>query len=387
MPGRYVGGLIRDIARITLGVLAGIEAIYLSDKVITHLLPTTLQNQAGFADLALLVLYATPEILFIGFPVALLIAVYLVLLRRREANEFVVFAGVGYGTGALLALVLVIGLAGQALSLAATGYIEPHALHLFGKTAFETRYKALREGRLAAGKFYVFDKYAVFAPYRRGNDVVDNLFIHARLDANRYRIMIADRATLFGSPEIRNLGLIFENASVHEFHENRTLDPGPAECQKCRNARPAAPFNVLRINHLYGELPAGDGQEFGPRGQRPAELTSLELLTGQDTGGGATREMSARAVRALTCLLAPLIALLAVALTSQATMFIALPAACALILGTGFFGGQAAGLLPPAGMAANLGAVLVLGLAAAAALIWAVLRVQNGCVRPHGVRL
>ena len=59
----------------------------------------------------------------------------------------------------------------------------------------------------------------------------------------------------------------------------------------------------------------------------------------------------------------------------------------ALILGTGFFGGQAAGLLPPAGMAANLGAVLVLGLAAAAALIWAVLRVQNGCVRPHGVRL
>ena len=74
MPGRYVGGLIRDIARITLGVLAGIEAIYLSDKVITHLLPTTLQNQAGFADLALLVLYATPEILFIGFPVALLIA-------------------------------------------------------------------------------------------------------------------------------------------------------------------------------------------------------------------------------------------------------------------------------------------------------------------------
>ncbi|MGE0230428.1 MAG: LptF/LptG family permease [Flavobacteriaceae bacterium] len=388
LPLRYGLAISRDIFLYTVLALLAVEAIYLSDKVITNLLHVTLQRQAGVGDLALLTLLAAPEVLFITLPTGLLIATYFVMLRRREAREFLIYSGFGYSTSLLVGLCLTIGLAAFAVSLAATGFVEPAARQAFGRLSFDLQYKAMREGRIAPGRFYEFGDYTVFAPPNRE---AGSLFIHQRLDDERYRIVIADRTQLVGQAQSGTLGLIFENARAHEFQRLRDraeiarrgeIDP----CPDCRNAHPAMPTSIVEINRLYGELPTRDLPAFIGSAHEPGLMTTSELAGGQRTAPELT-ELASRLLRAFLCLIAPLMGLLACALTRPATLLFALPAATATILCGGFFGGHMLKALAPLGAAATFWPLLAFMAAALLVVIYAVHREQNGCVRPERLRL
>ncbi|MCB1474485.1 MAG: LptF/LptG family permease [Rhodobiaceae bacterium] len=388
LPLRYGLAVSRDIFLYTLLALAAVEAIYLSDKVITNLLQVTLQRQAGVGALALLTALAAPEVLFITLPTGLLIATYFVMLRRREAREFLIYSGFGYSTFLLVVLCMLIGIAGLAVSLAATGYIEPTARQAFGRLSFDLQYKAMREGRIAPGRFYEFGDYTVFAPPNRE---AGSLFIHQRLDDERYRIVIADRTQLVGQALTGSLGLIFENARAHEFLRLRDREGfaergEPDPCPECRNAHPAMPISIVEINRLYGELPTRDLPSFISGAEEPGLMTTGELTRAVHTTP-VLAEIAGRLLRGFLCFIAPLLGLLAFALTRPATLLFALPAATAAILCGGFFGGHVLKGLAPYGAATTFGVLLVVMVLATGLIIYAIHREQGGCVRPERLRL
>jgi hypothetical protein len=92
-------------------------------------------------------------------------------------------------------------------------------------------------------------------------------------------------------------------------------------------------------------------------------------------------------LRALICFAAPLLALLAVALSRPATLLFALPGATAIVLGLSFFGPRAIELAVSLGLMRL--AVAVLLAMTIVTLVAAVLvrRNEAGCIGPARVRL
>lgn len=152
-PRRYLWSLVRDLGAQTGLMLLAVEALYLSDKVITHLIFDTVRNQLGIAFLAETLVLAVPEILGTGFPLAVLIAVYVTLLRRRDAGEFMILSGAGLGPGALVLTLAALGLAVVVLWGPFRAFVEPLAARQLSIRLVEGRYEAIKRGSLSEGQF------------------------------------------------------------------------------------------------------------------------------------------------------------------------------------------------------------------------------------------
>jgi lipopolysaccharide export LptBFGC system permease protein LptF len=90
-----------------------------------------------------------------------------------------------------------------------------------------------------------------------------------------------------------------------------------------------------RIGQYDQELTLDQLLRFEPRGSKISEWTSLELvkasLASEKTDVSQVTEIGRRLARSLLCLMAPLIAGLALAFTNRATRSFALPAACGVL--------------------------------------------------------
>ena len=391
---RYTGGLLSEVAKRTFIVLVAVEVVYLSDVVISYLLPRVLEFEAGVLDLLLLIVLAMPEVLTIALPLTLLIATYLTLLRRREAREFIIMAGTGYGPRALIALALMVGVGGLSLSLLLTGYAEPHTRYLTRKVLFDIVYGALRDGELSAGKFYEIGDLVVFASSGRIAGVAGNAFIHQRLDNSRYRVIVANKTVRMNTIEGAKTGLILENAAVHEF-EKRDASVGggdapaidSADCSACGAGRDMSTLSVLTSNRLFVETPTAEVPQIGARGESIEEWTNFELLSQDTTITSVASTLGVRLLRALLCFLAPLLALLSAGLTTQRTFLIALPLAAAAVLFVSFFTPYAVNVVVPVGLAGTMAIAVAWAAGVALLVVWSIQRFQAGCVGPAGVRL
>ena len=67
----YSGGILGEIGRFTLLILAGVEAIYLSDLLVFEFLPRVLAFQGNAVDVLELLVLATPQGLFLALPFVL----------------------------------------------------------------------------------------------------------------------------------------------------------------------------------------------------------------------------------------------------------------------------------------------------------------------------
>jgi len=391
---RYAGGVLGDATKHALIILAGIEAIFLAELIVSHLLPHLLQNQGDFWQLMQLVLLAAPEGLFISLPLALLISIYLVLLRRKEAREFVAGAGMGRSPRTLVVLCVVFGLAGFAVSMVLTGFVEPHARYQMGRAFFDLRYEALRNGEIGPGKFYESGDLAVFAAGGRVNEVADDLFVLQRLENNRSRVIVADRTLSLGAAAGSTLGLVLDRAAVYELSllpQGALMEGVPegfrVDCRDCRSLRPASLDNLLTLSRVVVELPQFDFPELRPRGERSEERTLFELLQGDLADASNARVLGERLLRGLLCIVAPLLALLAMTVTTGRTMLLVLPAAAGLVLAGSFFGAHAVRFLSAGGLAgvafASLGATLLISLVA----VLLARRFEAGAIRASGVRV
>ncbi|MCL4675286.1 MAG: LptF/LptG family permease, partial [Pararhodobacter sp.] len=157
VPRRYLRALSVEVAGQMALMLLAVEALYLSDKMVTHLLFDALRNQLGVGFLIETLVLAAPEILSVGFPVAVVIAVYLALLRRREAGDFVILAAAGVAPRALIGFCLVMGLLALTVAGGLRGFVEPLAARHLATRLVEGRFEAVRQGQLTAGQFLTID--------------------------------------------------------------------------------------------------------------------------------------------------------------------------------------------------------------------------------------
>ena len=389
---RYAARLIADAWKFAFFVLAGAEAIFLSDALISNLLPVVLEHQAGLSSLLALMVLSVPVVLVIALPLALLVGSYFAYLRRRQAAEFTVIAGMGYSSRSLIALAVLIGLAGMAASLLLSGFAEPLARHQLAETMFHIQYDALREGKIAAGKFYKIGQYAVFASSGRISDSANNIFVHQRVNSQKDRIVMAKHAVRYrGAERSTNIGLLLEGVMIfdleHQQPDRNSGAPtsGPGECSGCDNTATVPPFQIMHFNRMFVEFPSATLPSLGPRTSRREEQTSLELLVQGPHEERVTAILGDRMLRGLICFLTPLLGLLGVALTSDRTYLFALPVAGGAVLCAGFFGSYGVEFLAPQGMIATLGIPALLAIAATLAIAVWIRHRESGFVRPLGV--
>jgi hypothetical protein len=128
---------------------------------------------------------------------------------------------------------------------------------------------------------------------------------------------------------------------------------------------------------------------FGSRGAtNPAEQTLVEQLFVPDTGTAEAREsqmrlLSERFSRSLLAFLAPLVALLGVALTTRLTNWFALPLSCLALMSVNLAAQSLIGSIKPASVTGALLPMLLLYATAAWLVMTLLVWGHNNFVRPR----
>lgn len=324
IPSVYARRYLLGIGLQLVLILLFVEAILLAEKL-NDVLRAALDRQARFSDILVLLLYTVPAVFDLALPLALMIAVYRIVLRRREDRELLVLSGAGIGSARFVWWAMAIGLAAQLFSLAVSGVIQPHVKYAERKLLFIAQYQALRGG-IAPGQFYSFGKNTVYASRQEKRSPDRPLFIFQRdvNENNSDRVIDANHALLVGPDENGNLTLRLRDFTTLDY------DYGQGD------GRSVVQSGSTRIGQYDQELTLDQLLRFDPRGSTVAEWTSLELVTAalasERTDIPKVTEAGRRLARSLLCLVAPLIAGLALAFTNRATRSFALPAACGVLM-------------------------------------------------------
>ncbi len=386
---RHEIGLLVDVARLALAFVAGVEAIYLSDLVINRILPRVLDSGASLANVLVLVILSMPSCLYIALPIAVLASVYFVVLRRREAREFIVFAGMGRGVGRILVFAVTVGAAALVLSLFLSGYVEPLSRYEASRTMFDVRFEAIRNGAIGAGKFYHHNDFTMFAGNGQTRNVADRVFFLQDLGGDSYQLVTASQSHRLDQPAMTSAGVLLHMAAIYDFdirRQNASNADALADCETC-SLLSIVPGGAHATSQILVDMPNLTFPDSEPRGSKVGERTSLEMLNGDLWSNAVIEELGDRLFRGLLVFVAPMLAVLAVSLTQPAWFLAALPAAASLVLAGSFFGSRLVAFLAPLGLV-GLVAVLLGGTIALTALaVSLVFRFENGCIQHGGVQL
>ena len=381
---RYAAGISRDIAYYTLNAIALVEGIFLSDLLISEILPRVLEHQAGFGPLLYLVMLAFPEGLFLALPIALVVSVYLVLLRRREAGEFIVLAGTGYDARMIVAAALFTGLCGLGISAVISSYVEPLARYGLQRAYLDLTFQSVRSGQLSPGKFFSFGQFSVFAAHSDSVDEAAGLFVHQQIGDGGHRVILADRALGLDVAGAHK-GVLLDHATIVDF--NLHADTSLARCATCTTGPQVTPVSTNVLSQFSVPLPNIQVPDMRPRGLDPEEWMTPELLSQDMSDPTIVTIFGIRLFRGLLCLIAPMFAVLAVAFTNPRTFLFALPVAAALVLSGSFFGPTAVGWIAVYGPLATSAAIGGAAALVAALAIWLIRRFEARCIGVARVRI
>ncbi|MHA7776917.1 LptF/LptG family permease [Roseibium sp. M-1] len=386
----YLATLSADILKITAIVLITIEALFLSDVIVSRVLPELLALGTGIGSICLIVLYSVPNGLFIALPTALLIGVYFVVLRRRESQEFKIFAGFGYGARTLYITAVFIGLTGAITSLALSGFVEPSARFHLATTLQGVAHQAIREGDLTSGRFYQVADTTFYAASGRLNEGAGDVFLHQKRSEDVGRVIVA--SSLF-SPQIdeqNRFGLLLNNVSIYEFsdqtgpHSSRKSSKSSADCAECGQRSGLPPLKHMYVEKFHMELPKVSA-ELMRDWRHPKEADFFELFSVPEWDSRHVEVFGERLLRAALCLVTPLLALVAVALTTKATLLFSLPAAAGGVLFLSFFASNNVGMISQFGIWATVAVILGGALAISGILIVLVRKLHGNFIRSIGV--
>ncbi len=116
--------LALPILRRLLLILAVIEAIFLAESF-TTLLEETLRHNGVAADVFILLLFKTPEILDLALAIGMLVAVFFVVTDARNRGEMLILASSGVRWSRIIRLVLFVGCIGGLMSFVTAGVLWP----------------------------------------------------------------------------------------------------------------------------------------------------------------------------------------------------------------------------------------------------------------------
>lgn len=380
------------ILRQSLLLLLLVEAIFIAEKLNETIL-TVLDRSAPTFLIPIFVGLRLPDVFNLALPIALVIATYRVLLQAREDREMLILSGMGISADRVLRVAWTAGAIALATSFLVSGLIAPAAQFAQRYLLFEARFAALRDGG-APGIFYTFAEFTVFVT--RGDTQDRQLFIHQRKknSADTESVTTASSGELVGLDGEGTLALRLTNATIVNFAA--PLDAAGTDslgqeitCPTCSLLPRSVPTRLMHTRSVDAAVDPQLLTEFPARGRHIVEAGLFDLLAGPTSLYSDTAraiELGRRLGRALLCLIVPLIACVAVVLTTARTRAVALPVAAASVLALDLAMsslvelGGGLGILP---LAALLTA-LVVALAAAAALH--VRRAEVAMIMPALVR-
>lgn len=386
---RYMGGLSASILQLILLIMIGVEAIYLLELIVSHLLPHVLRYQAGSWNLIVLIGLSAPEAFFITLPIALLIGTYVVLLRRREAGEFIVLANMGQSIKPLIAMTLLFGVTAFWVSSAMSGIAEPQLRVLLGQRMFNIKHDIFRNGEITAGRFNDFGDFAVFAADGNFGRTARNVFILQDLGAEKHRLVVAQESTRIhgtnnADASTNRMSIVLGNANLYDFALTTTRLNRAEECAACA-PQIIDPLSVRRAKNFLANGPDMQAPE-PPGRERYEQFRTPELLRLNTTNPHVPRILAERFIRGLLCLIVPILALMGVALTRPKTALFVLPALCAFALSVSFFGPHLATSLAPLGVWPALGALGAGSILLMLGVLLVLHQIEAQCYQRQGVR-
>jgi lipopolysaccharide export system permease protein len=336
----YTGRMFaRTILEVCLLALL-IEGVFLSERSIS-ILKMIIDEPIGLANFVPLLAWTAPEV-HLALPIAVLIAVYRVILRSRERLEFIALASGGQSTFSLIRSTSVVALLAFLFSLLISGFVYPYSKFAFRSDVDDIRYQALRAGS-TPGQFLYFPNYTIYIFPSEKTQMERPIFIKQIVDNKTYRIVNAERTDLIDGPAIGGLTIRMVGVTVNNFpnvdeswtatEPERKTDARDLFCNGCGDG-----IKSLRTVSLMKELDINNLVHIEPRGITLDEWTTPELLGltsapgDRDIKPDASIEAGRRFARSLLCLLAPFLAWLTLTFTRPGSLAFALPVACVTLM-------------------------------------------------------
>jgi lipopolysaccharide export LptBFGC system permease protein LptF len=374
-PSQQAHRIMRDVTVQVALVLLLIESIFVAEQLISGLLEEVLKIRAPLAKTIAMMATMLPQVFELALPTAILIAVYRVSLGLREDREFLMLSSLGIPPHGLIRLVIRIGIWAQIAALAVGGFVDPLARYAFRLVMFSSQYHALTGGTVTANRLFETRIGTVSVMPRSDGVPTPRLFVRQPTEGGGERIVVANGTRLVGPDLDGRVALHLYDFAVDDFPAPPAGASGPQQW-------PVAPTSSLRGTSTQQSLVFNDVVPFDPRGRNIAELTLPELLTGAFTRTGERLELAKRIGRSLLCLIAPLIALLALSFTTRANQAFVLPLACAGLMTMEIAGTSVLTGVLPAGLWPVLSLVAAGGLAIGVGLVVAVALRSSAIARP-----
>ena len=342
----YARGFCVSVLLQVVAVMTLVESVFLAERF-PMVFRDVLQNNADLWDTARIFLLNGTQIFDLALAIAILMAVYWTTLRMRENRELLVLFAAGTGPYQITALILAVAATAMLGSLVVSGLLDPASRYAQREILFNAELRALKSG-INTGQFYYFPNRVAFAPTQTitgssiaPSDQTKKLFVYEQTAPGTFRVITSDRARLDGPDEsgaiiLKLLGFTSRTfSSVPSQAAAPTSDAKP--CTNC-NAPPGSTSRMtVSAEDVTQKMTLDQLLTFLPRGSKPEELTVFEQLEAKKASTSAQhkqemRLLGERFARSLLCLLAPLMALMGVCLTSRATNYLALPLTCMALM-------------------------------------------------------
>ncbi|MFT8369248.1 LptF/LptG family permease [Acetobacter papayae] len=328
----YVRQFLRSVLLQAAMAMGVIEAIFLAERV-PMIFRDVIHNHVSVLDTGLIFLLSAPQILDLALPLVLTVAVYRTVLTMRESRELLVLCASGQSPFSCMKPLGLVTVVALICSITSSGLINPAALYSQRLVLFNATYHYLITPS-PQSQLFLSQKRTLYIPSRVAADHTqptptghEALFIHEPVDKTHFRIIQAEglHATGF-APE----KLLAVNLSQMLSRIFTITDTSGAETPCCDDAQ-----DNVTADKVYKALSLDDIIPFAPRDADGAELTLPELYfpnIKKIERPAATRLAMERLARALLCLLAPLVALVALSQTTQRNSALPLPAGCLLLM-------------------------------------------------------
>lgn len=323
-PRRYLWALTLEMGALMGLMLLGVEALYLSDRIITKLLYEVIRDHLGMAFLIETLVLAVPEILAVGFPLAVVIAVYITLLRRRDAGDFVILSGAGLGPLALVFTLGGLGLVLLALWGPFRAYVEPMAARALSIRLDEGRFEAVQRGTLIDGQFLQLGAATFFKhPPAAGNPTDSGaIFVYLTPTEANEQVATASTVLVHYTPGAPTATMDLTEAQVLGLRRTEGQTRLQTHWLAVDHMRlTAVPMEITDLTEVLAQPRAATLPQLMQRwrrGEAAAGQAALERLLGIGLAA-----------------LAPLMAGLALAMTRERMTLLALPGGLGVVLGAG----------------------------------------------------
>jgi lipopolysaccharide export LptBFGC system permease protein LptF len=423
LRGDYVRGFFHRVVTQALAVVILIEAIFLAEHF-TWVFRDAVRHEADLSGIGLVLACTSTEIFDLALAVAILMAAYVTLLRMRENREMLVLFASGLGPYQLGALVLIVALAGQVISMTGSGVVDPLSRYAQRSILFSSELRSLKKG-VAKNEFYYFPSYVAYAmdrvqggappPTAPGQvQVIDastnakpapaaardrTLFVYSQIGPHTSRIVTAAQARLDGPDRSGRIVLNLSDFTSHTFadahpltsEDGKSPHPLPGKCINCPGAFSDTPPITMKVRDMSQLMMVDQLLPFTARASNIEEQTVFEQLFVPDYETGDSRAAQMRLLaerfsRSLLSFLAPLIALLGVSLTNRMTNWFALPLSCLLLMSVNLLCEWVITTVAPLGVAGALLPPLLLYGGVAYAVFTLIVWRHNDFVRPQLAR-